>query len=338
MSIQLQDVKLYLKRSDLQVKISISQHNVKLHDSIYSAEQTPILISLPFPVPVEYPITFSVNDYAAEVDLSKLEQKQYKLDLVTSEIIDEPIRGQDEWKILFKIKKSLQQNQNSTISSIDSSLLRHKLLENGKGTSQFQSSSSLRHSIPEVSFTTSQTFNAKSEQGTEFNYEIPSTLSAKGTSLGFGNKYINPIYVQRNAVQNPPPDAYNLEKKQQSALNKNTDWAQSDRFRGGPNFVNPSPSAYDLNYNLGSDKPNYSIGNKLKHIPTFQESVPGPNRYEIKTKIVEPSRYKNISLGYGQKSDFTKTDLVPGPGTYEITSVFQKNSSNNILRTNIMRQ
>lgn len=64
-------------------------------------------------------------------------------------------------------------------------------------------------------------------------------------------------------------------------------------------------------------QPSCTIGAIIKPLPKFAESVPAPNTYELKTKIVEPSRFSKIALGYGNKLDFTKNDKTPGPGTYE---------------------
>lgn len=69
--------------------------------------------------------------------------------------------------------------------------------------------------------------------------------------------------------------------------------------------------------------------------------MPGSNTYEIKTAIVEPSRFNKIGLGYGNKSDFTSNEKTPGPGTYEHPSVFKNLSAsiltNGTLRTNVMK-
>ncbi|CAD8097401.1 unnamed protein product [Paramecium sonneborni] len=353
MSIRLQDMRLYIVKDEQPIKIELKQQDDILFNLVTKADRSPINILVPI-IEGNQPIRIKVNDYNAEILPDNLEmQSTYKLLLQNGQLNQEPIQPSDTFVLSFKVRSGNTNTQGvtvnsglngSTLSTLQLSQLRHKLIEQGKGTSMYQSSSSLRHSIPEVSFCKAQRFDKDSTLKTEFNYTIPGTLGTSGRSTGFGygNKYICPLYVERNAEQNPPPDAYfNQETKQPSKFRK-TNWSQSDRFKISHTFQGPSPNSYEVSQIIGSNKPACTIGARIKPLATFQEKVPASNTYEIKTEILEPSRFNKISLGYGNKLDFTKNDKTPGPGAYEQPSVF-KNMSNSILnngtlRTNVMRK
>ncbi|CAD8210330.1 unnamed protein product [Paramecium pentaurelia] len=353
MSIRLQDMKLFLVKDDQPVKIELKQQDDILFNLVTKADRSPINILVPV-IEGNQPITIKVNDYNAEILPDNLEmQSTYKLLLENGQLNQEPIQSGDTFALSFKVRNGNTNTQGitgnsvmngSTLSTLQLSQLRHKLVEQGKGTSMYQSASSLRHSIPEVSFSKAQRFDKNLTLKTEFNYSIPDTIGSQGrqTGFGYGNKFISPLYVQRNAEQNPPPDAYFNEETKQPTKYRKTNWSQSERFKMSQTVQGPSPNSYDVTQIIGQNKPSCTIGARIKPLATFQEKVPASNTYEIKTQIIEPSRFNKITLGYGNKSDFTKNDKTPGPGTYEQPSVFKNMSSsilnNGTLRTNVMRK
>ncbi|CAD8095419.1 unnamed protein product [Paramecium sonneborni] len=353
MSIRLQDMRLFIVKDEQPIKIELKQKDDILFNLVTKADRSPINILVPV-IEGNQPITIKVNDNEAQILPDNLEMQQtYKLLLQNGQLNQEPIQSGDVFALSFKVRSGNTNTQGvtgnsalngSTLSTLQLSQLRHKLIEQGKGTSMYQSASSLRHSIPEVSISKAQRFDKDSTLKTEFNYTIPDTLGTSGRSTGFGygNKYICPLYVQRNAEQNPPPDAYFNQKTKQPTQYRKTNWSQRDRFKMSHTLQGPSPNSYEVSQIIGSNKPACTIGARIKPLATFQEKVPASNTYEIKTQILEPSRFNKISLGYGNKSDFTKNDKIPGPGAYEQPSVFKNMSTsilnNGTLRTNVMRK
>ena len=81
------------------------------------------------------------------------------------------------------------------------------------GMSQYQSASTLQHSVYQYSFPKAERFpKIKTYSETPSQLSIPSTLRARSTSFGFGEKYICPKYVNQKAVEYPPPDKYAIHK------------------------------------------------------------------------------------------------------------------------------
>ena len=70
----------------------------------------------------------------------------------------------------------------------------------------------------------------------------------------------------------------------------------------------------------------------MKYQTKIANENPPCNMYSLKEKIVSNERYNKITLGKGNKIDFSKPlNHNPGPGNYQIPS-FTDKYSKNVLR------
>lgn len=89
----------------------------------------------------------------------------------------------------------------------------------------------------------------------------------------------------------------------------------------------PGVGSYEIMKSAGMDKVTYSLTGKGKQMDElFPSCSPPCNLYSPTTRIVSPSRFSKISLGFGKKFDFTTANkrVSPGPGAYILPSAFDK--------------
>ena len=159
-------------------------------------------------------------------------------------------------------------------------------------------------------------------------YNLPSTITSRSTSIGFGNKYdftkrknlsgeylYIPINNFDSKYKNSP--SYTISKKNSLKLKKIFPI----------DYINCSK-------NLGDFSPKYSIGLKMKKKPLSKlEIFPGPGNYynERNHKLLKSysSNFSNavrIRLDLNEKRFKSyKGNLSPGPGEYKIPSLLNKN-------------
>ena len=159
-------------------------------------------------------------------------------------------------------------------------------------------------------------------------YNLPSTITVRSTSLGFGKKFdftkrnnfsseflSNPINNFDSKYKNSP--SYTIARKYDLKIQKNL-----------PNEL------YNCSKNLGDFSPKYSIGLRLKKKPlSKKEIIPGPGSYynEKNPKLLKSysSNFSNavtIRLDLNEKRfKYNKENFSPGPGKYKIPSLINKN-------------
>ncbi|CAD8192708.1 unnamed protein product [Paramecium pentaurelia] len=328
MSISLSDVKLFIVKNKEPIIINISQGLETIFHLETLAEQSPININLPL-VDSKYPLKVRVNNKFAQFNPSELDSfLYYKLLLQNGQLVEGKISSNDDYALTFKIRQIANPMTNNSSMLSNSQSVKNKLYSIERGTSEYQSASSLRHSIPEVSFSQAQRFTKEYLNTTEYNYNLPGSIgSGRKASFGYGSKQIAHAYVQRNAEQNPPPNAYFLGNPIFFRKENKTNLPQDERWKNQNVVTLPGPASYETSNPVGTDKPAATIGIRFKPVTTFKDSVPAPNSYEVNNKLIEQSRFNKISFGYGQKIDFTKNNQTPGPGAYDQKSVFKRNTN-----------
>lgn len=208
----------------------------------------------------------------------------------------------------------------ASIFSPDNSMLYHNL-----------SASTLQHSSVSYKFPQANRFPPiKNTSGNSLYSPSPTSLSSKGTSLGFGNRIDLSEYGNKDARMNPSPDRYSLKSDFDKGHKKGRSFGIPYSYyqkvylpgsREIPLQVTkelPGPGSYTI------EKPVLEGMNKLTLMPKgkmFNEGKatdsPSINRYTPSTEFVLPARFKNISFGVGDRYDFTKVfNDYPGPGSY----------------------
>ena len=160
-------------------------------------------------------------------------------------------------------------------------------------------------------------------------YNLPSTITARSTSIGFGKKY---DFTKRNNISGE----YYLS----SPIN-----SFDSKYKNSPSYTiakkynlkmpkNLPIELYNCSKNLGNFSPKYSIGLKFKNKTlSKKEILPGPGYYynERNHKLLKSysSNFSNavrIRLDLNEKRFKSyKGNLSPGPGEYKIPSLINKN-------------
>ncbi len=154
-------------------------------------------------------------------------------------------------------------------------------------------------------------------------YNIPSSLSARSTSMGFGTK--SDFTQNKN---NPNLPFYNIKRL--------FDYKETPLYSFGRVLIykkkekGPGPAKYNIRKNLGSDAPKYSFGIKIKN--KIKENFPGPGTYKNYidlNKKIPLSKYRNsLFNGWSLSKSFRmskKDNLTPGPNYYNIGNLINGN-------------
>ena len=131
------------------------------------------------------------------------------------------------------------------------------------------------------SFPLSRRFTKFKYDNSSFFYDIPSTLSKRSTSIGYGNK--SSILLSRKGKSD---NIYNL------------------------------PMSFNINDQNGSAKYTFGYGRDICKKPKCLDSreTPGPSNYFPYKKLGKNAKKFSMSFRYKYKKD---PDNFPGPGTYE---------------------
>jgi len=195
------------------------------------------------------------------------------------------------------------------------------------------------------SFPTSKRFVDYSMDNSKFFYDIPSSLSKRCTSFGYGNKN-----VFTEAAENPGPGAYNhiqTNKKGHYAVSGIPDTRQSkfslaERFKSNSNVEQtPSPSSYHpesmikgngIIYNSRyTSKLGKSFGKRLEKVGE-KIITPGPGKYNY-MKINLEGKYPSSMLSNSIQNKFSrevrflnlKDNGNPAPNAYKLESMIKGN-------------
>ena len=205
--------------------------------------------------------------------------------------------------------------------------------------SNFHSSSTLQHSTIMLGFSKAQRFPQLQNISDMITHiDLPSTLGSHSTSLGYGSKLLMSEVRSKEQKDFPAPNHYLLKSDFTLDLNKGKTFGLShatyaktylpNRNYQSPDIAKdfPGPGQYKLDEEIGSKKKKTTIKSRIKWFTeeTLSDAPPS-NYYDPVRNLVEPSRFKNISIGYGERSSLAKiNDFVPGPGAYKLPSIFER--------------
>jgi len=180
--------------------------------------------------------------------------------------------------------------------------------------------------------------------------KLPSTLSPKATTFGYGNKIIMSEAQLRAAKEVPSPNHYNPHLWRDKNPGKTFGLSYSAYqkvYTPETNFILPEiakelpgPGAYKLPGEAGDRAKKCSLKARGKMFNDVTgERAPPPNYYASNYSLVEPSRYRAISLGVGERSDFTKGfEPTPGPGSYKIPSKFDSMNKRKVIEEKLRQR
>ena len=147
---------------------------------------------------------------------------------------------------------------------------------------------------------------------------LPSTLSPRGTMMGFGTRWTP---HNEKGKDSPPPGSYYIPTTLDT---KGPRIVKASHFP----IINykhstPGPGTYDASPTLGKDSPKYTFHGTTP-VNKISQS-PAPGFYSPKTTVTEFSGFREISFGVGERIFLRKSlNNVPGPGTYDISSLFDR--------------
>eukprot|EP00826_Nyctotherus_ovalis_P058680 TRINITY_DN808_c0_g1_i1.p1 TRINITY_DN808_c0_g1~~TRINITY_DN808_c0_g1_i1.p1 ORF type:complete len:277 (-),score=12.33 TRINITY_DN808_c0_g1_i1:34-864(-) len=131
-------------------------------------------------------------------------------------------------------------------------------------------------------------------------FDSPKSLQSKGKTFGIARGFYDNVYTPhqdnitpRIAAQVPGPDRYS------------------------PLETNP----------LGKSAKKFSLTSRVTPPQPTTKDYPAPGAYKPVHVLTEPSRYKGVSFGIGNRGSPTgpvSLTVTPGPGTYKLTSPFDK--------------
>ena len=168
------------------------------------------------------------------------------------------------------------------------------------------------------SFSKANRFKPVRKQHTPEFSNLPSTLSDRSCSFGYGKRW-SPI----NATGRDSPSPGTYESPSNFGVkNKGPSFKQKYRERIDIKALIPGPGAYNPYSPIGKRAPKYTFREK------FEEKVrcntPPPNTYSPSFRLVEKENYKVVSFGVGDRPQiYGKIEEIPGPGAYEIPSLFK---------------
>lgn len=209
------------------------------------------------------------------------------------------------------------------------------------GFSKNHSASTLQHSTLSWGFARSPRFpKVRSFVDPHDPLELPTTLDKKATSFGYGIKGDAFAQSSKRAITFPGPDRYLLKsdfQNKQSGKSFGLPYsAYAKTYVPGNNTLPPEiakdlpgPGAY---YSVQIPEPKKARITFKPKGKMFNEALvldsPPVNHYNPKTTLVDSTRFRNTSFGFGKKLDFTKDKSCnPGPGSYSLSSCFDNRSS-----------
>lgn len=174
-----------------------------------------------------------------------------------------------------------------------------------------------RNSPSGWSFSKDQRFKSPRRQDNSDFITPPSSLNARATSIGFGQRWKpnNP-----GGKDSPSPAAYSLPSTFNPDLGPKLVKA-TILPPVGIRHISPGPGAYDAHSTIGKHSPKFSFQGR-KPGSKVNENPP-PNAYYPNRTLTEFGAYKSIGFGYGDRSSLNKSqEVTPGPGAYNLNTHF----------------
>lgn len=229
----------------------------------------------------------------------------------------------------------------SGISLVSSRLDSQIPKEFGNSLYKVQSSSTLMHSINSYTIPKQGRFNTQeSLKANGSMYNLKTTLAARGTTLGYGNRGIFSRKMINELASKPGPNHYAHKSdigpcKQNYGKTFGLSYAhyakvippgQRDCLSLEESKNIPGPGTYTTTKNFAKEKPEYTVRKKGKMFNENSGVVSPGCKYNNNHNLVESNRFDGTSFGYGNKIDVTKTNTRdnPGPGNYKLPSIFDK--------------
>jgi len=240
---------------------------------------------------------------------------------------------------------SIKKDNSSFIGSMSPSKISHDVSYFARGLSYDNSASTLQHSALSTKFPKAERFPIqKSYSQSQLHLLLPSTLSPKATSLGYGNKKIMSEAALRASLETPSPDHYH--PKLWTDKNKGKSFGiHYDAYKKVylphthvvlPEIASkiPGPGTYNIKDGFSFNGKGYTLKPRGKMFNEVSgERAPPSGHYKPNLSLVEPSRYHKITFGVGGRSDFTKEgSQSPGPGTYQLSSKFDSYKKRRLIQ------
>lgn len=188
--------------------------------------------------------------------------------------------------------------------------------------------------------------SSNSSRNSKF-YNIPSSLSHRSTSFGYGNKYdITTLGNNQERLKIKAP-YYIISRSKVSSVPNSPKYSfglSRDKFTkclvdgqvSLPTFTSPGPAVYNTREVVGSNTPKYSFREKIRYKGKgYRLNVPGPGRYSAinmnKDGKYPISKFRNTeqacwSLNKAERFK-EKTKTTPGPGKYDVNGLINGKGS-----------
>ena len=146
---------------------------------------------------------------------------------------------------------------------------------------------------------------------------MPACFSTRASGFGYGDKKGVPVYC---GLEAPSPDNYKIRGQfERIRPNVGRTFGVSHKAYEKvyiPNSKqsfgtaeNPGPGNYDIKTLIASSSLKYSIKNKLKDNDSATRDNPPPNSYNLNFKLTSPSKFKQISFGFGNRVSVTGSNF-----------------------------
>ena len=189
-----------------------------------------------------------------------------------------------------------------------------------KGEVWGQSAMTLRTGNVSFTFGKAQRFFHRRVETQDLVGVLPSTLNARTTSFGFGNRW-TPINL--TGKDSPPPNTYEIQSGFDTT--HKSGFSFGSRLGHRVRKESPGPGTYEVAIPAGKNAPKFTF---RPRVMTRKKSVsPPPDTYRPSTSLIQSGRYKDIGFGFGERivplnkgRTYSAVKDFPGPGTYNLAS------------------
>lgn len=198
------------------------------------------------------------------------------------------------------------------------------------GFSQNISANALRNAHSQWSFSKAKRFKDLKFDNTPKMLLLPSTLNAKTSTFGYGNKEPLKMIFGKDS---PPPTLYRSRSQFDYTPGAGKTIGQSyavykkvhmPGLNTRSNEI-PGPGTYEQKTTLGANSLKFSLKSRIKAADSATRDNPPPNNYSPTHCMTEENKFEKITFGFGSRPNVTgRINENPGPGTYRIPSVFDK--------------
>ena len=231
-------------------------------------------------------------------------------------------------------KKFTTIQTNNSGSSNSNNLITKSLIPTFQSCSTIQSGNVISYSIPKQE----RFLHHIKRDSCDSIYTLPEMKGLRSTTMGFG--YRQEFINKKEVDAKPSPNKYNLLSVFSENINKERGCSISNKINYKENKARNMPGPCDYNNAVSFEwvkKTPCSM--KFRNDFFYQDDIKkmhnvSPMKYYPDTKIVENSRYRNNSVGFGfgllnyQVKD--QMDKIPGPGRYYLPSIFDKRKTGKI--------